>query len=404
MEIYEENNELIFIQIASYRDPELLPTIKSAFENAMYPENLIFCICWQRDDTETLMEFENHPQVKLITVPYKDSKGACWARNLIQKKYNGEKYTLQLDSHHRFIKDWDQKIVKMYNDLKDNGYKKPLITTYLPAYEPDNYPERRTTTPTKIYYKETTSDGSILFGSSYIDNHESLTAPIKCYFYSAHFCFTSGDFCINVKHDPSYYFTGEEMNITVRAYTHGYDLFHPHILIAWHEYTRKYRTKHWDDDSNWWKLDKVSKMRNRAFFSMELPGDNVVVNKEEYFGEYWIGKERSIENYEKESGINFKLKDVEKIENLENLENSKNENLTRTFYRYEFFVPEYKNLKFLYLGFQDKSEKELHRIDITDFTKEKVVAKFESSVEPYKYIWWPYYNESGWGEKVDIIL
>jgi len=388
-----ETNEKIFIQIASYRDPELLPTIKNAFENAAYPENLRFCICWQKDDTETLKEYENHPQVKLITFAYNESKGACWARNLIQQKYDGEKYTLQLDSHHRFTKDWDQKIIKMYNDLKEKGYNKPLITTYLPAYEPDNDPEKRTTTPTKIHYKETTSDGSILFGSSYIDNHQLLTAPTKAYFYSAHFCFTSGDFCINVKHDPNYYFTGEEMNITVRAYTHGYDLFHPHILIAWHEYTRKYRTKHWDDDSNWWKLDKVSKMRNRIFFSMELPGDVVVSNREEYFGEYWIGKERSIEDYEKYLGIKIKIKKEE------------NNNISKKLnYRYEFDIPEYKNLKFLYLGFQNKSGKELHRIDITDFSKKKVVAKFESSDEPYKYIWWPYYNDSGWGEKVDIIL
>ena len=34
----------IFIQIASYRDPQLVPTIKSILENAKKPENLVFCI------------------------------------------------------------------------------------------------------------------------------------------------------------------------------------------------------------------------------------------------------------------------------------------------------------------------------------------------------------------------
>jgi len=38
----------IFIQIASYRDPELLPTLNSALCNAKYPENLTFGIVWQR--------------------------------------------------------------------------------------------------------------------------------------------------------------------------------------------------------------------------------------------------------------------------------------------------------------------------------------------------------------------
>ena len=32
----------IFVQIASYRDPELEPTIQSCLENAKYPENIVF--------------------------------------------------------------------------------------------------------------------------------------------------------------------------------------------------------------------------------------------------------------------------------------------------------------------------------------------------------------------------
>ena len=58
----------IFIQIASYRDPQLYFTIKNAFDNAANPENLFFCVCWQKDDIETLHEFENHPQVNLIKI------------------------------------------------------------------------------------------------------------------------------------------------------------------------------------------------------------------------------------------------------------------------------------------------------------------------------------------------
>ncbi len=41
-------NNKIFIQIASYRDPELVPTIKDCIENAKSPNNLVFCICNQQ--------------------------------------------------------------------------------------------------------------------------------------------------------------------------------------------------------------------------------------------------------------------------------------------------------------------------------------------------------------------
>ena len=51
-----------------------------------------------------------------------------------------------------------------------------------------------------------------------------------------------------------------------RAFTHGYDLFHPTEVIVWHEYTREYREhKHWTDhnhdkgvDVAWHQRDRVS--------------------------------------------------------------------------------------------------------------------------------------------------
>ena len=37
----------IFIHLPAYREPELVPTIKSALENATNPERLVFGICRQ---------------------------------------------------------------------------------------------------------------------------------------------------------------------------------------------------------------------------------------------------------------------------------------------------------------------------------------------------------------------
>jgi len=96
---------------------------------------------------------------------------------------------------------------------------------------------------------------------------------------------------LEVPHDPELYFTGEEMSITVRAYTYGYDIFHPHILIAWHEYTRKNRDKQWDDDKEWWKKDLHSKQHYLTIFNNR--------------GKYGIGSDRTIEDYIKFSGVNF---------------------------------------------------------------------------------------------------
>ena len=42
----------IFIQIASYRDPQLLPTIKDMLANAKKPKNLVFSIARQFSETD----------------------------------------------------------------------------------------------------------------------------------------------------------------------------------------------------------------------------------------------------------------------------------------------------------------------------------------------------------------
>ena len=42
----------IFVQIASYRDMELIPTIEDALEQAEFPENITFGVCWQYETEE----------------------------------------------------------------------------------------------------------------------------------------------------------------------------------------------------------------------------------------------------------------------------------------------------------------------------------------------------------------
>jgi len=294
MDLKEKNT--IFIQIASYRDPELLPTIKNCIENADNPENLTFCICWQHSDSEIecIDEYINDPRFIILSVPCKKTKGCCWARHKVQQFYNDETYTLQLDSHHRFVEGWDTKLIEMHKGLEEKGILKPLITSYIPSYNPENDPAERVQVPWEIDFDRMTHEGQILFRPKYVDHFKTLTEPVKGRFYSAHFAFARGEFCKEVPHDPELYFTGEEMNITLRAYTYGYDVFHPHIVIAWHEYTRKNRVKHWDDDKEWWKKDQHSKKYYAQFIeNLKTTTNNNNSNK------YGLGTKRSVQDYMK---------------------------------------------------------------------------------------------------------
>ncbi len=92
----------IFIQIASYRDPQLVPTLKDMIANAKKPKNLVFAIARQFNETDgfdNLDEYRNDKRFKILDIPYQEAQGVCWARNLTQQLYDGETYTLQIDSH-----------------------------------------------------------------------------------------------------------------------------------------------------------------------------------------------------------------------------------------------------------------------------------------------------------------
>jgi len=92
----------IFIQIASYRDPQLVPTIKDMLANAKRPKNLVLSIARQfaeEDGFDNLDEYRDDKRFKILDIPYQEAKGVCWARNLTQQVYEGEEYTMQIDSH-----------------------------------------------------------------------------------------------------------------------------------------------------------------------------------------------------------------------------------------------------------------------------------------------------------------
>ena len=299
--------ETIFVQIASYRDTELLPTIKDCIAKATYPDRLRFGICWQHapeDQWDNLDEFKSDTRFRIMDVPWQQSKGLGWARSHTQKLWRGETYTLQLDSHHRFIQGWDTELINM---MAMTGSPKPILTSYAAPYTPGEPMDNPV--PYKMVGTTFSSYGTILFYPHVIPNPETLTKPIPARFVSGHFFFTLGIHCQEYKYDPEIYFAGDEISLSIRSFTMGYDLFHPHKHVVWHQYIRAQSKKHWDDfNSNskqngttndaWHELDDVSKKRLRQMLREE---DNHV-----NLGEYTLGRVRSHADYEKYAGISFK--------------------------------------------------------------------------------------------------
>lgn len=453
----------IFVQIASYKDPQLLPTLKNITENAHDPQNLKITVCWQHGEEENIEDFLdfgidvkdiveythtetdgsestfevlntkfNDADIKFISVDYTKTRGTCWARNLIQQFYNSEKYTLQLDSHHRFVENWDTLVIDMLESLREES-KKPILTGYIPSFNPDNDPSERSKTPYETNFDRFIPEGAVFFIPSAVDNWKELDKPFKARFFSAHFAFADGDFALNVQHDPDYFFHGEEISLAVRAFTHGYDLYTPHRIVAWHEYTRDGRTKVWDDhttiakktkgiEKDWIERNNICHKRNRILFGMDGEDSNQID-----FGKYGFGNVRTLREYEEYAGIIFKLRGVQQY----TLDRNRPPNppikdekkwlesfLTSVDVRICVNKSEFGELpddiNFCFVGVHDKEGVELHRKDLT---REEFLERINSpggwidypyicilDQTPYSYTLWPHSESEGWLIKIDKVI
>lgn len=263
------NAPFIFVSIASYRDNECHMTLNDLFTKARYPNRIVVGLCQQNDpkqDLDCLHEFKKkNPkrahQIRIIRLAYSEAKGPTWARYLASTLWQGEEYFLQLDSHMRFLPNWDEKLIDM---VKKAPIKRAIITHYPPKYDPEtqiideNY---ETTVP--------------IFGHPYFNEHgvfrvRSTPSPkstkLQPTFYSAAgMMFGSSQILSEVPFDPHlpFLFNGEEILFTIRAYAEGWRFYIPTENVCFHYYTRAKASRTWIDIPEWISLEPIALQRLR---------------------------------------------------------------------------------------------------------------------------------------------
>jgi hypothetical protein len=293
--------------------------------------------------------------------------------------------------------------------------EKAILTAYAPHYDPRKAKPQKSV-PWKIAFDKFTPDGRLLTRPSFIENHRELVRLIPARFYSAHFAFTIGAFCEEVKHDPLLYFLGEEITIAVRAFTHGYDLYHPHQVIVWHEYTRNYRRKHWDDHKGsvdpWHVRDTAAGDRIATLLGQQPPTLDL--------GEFGLGKSRSLSDYEQYAGINFKLRQLQdytredhpppnpEVYSDKYWETRRRKDFAATILVHRDKLPPLGDVDFWYVGLHDKAGTELLREDMLPDSIELVLRKdpvrfdlnYRSASEAASWTIWPHSSSRGWLRKI----
>jgi Glycosyltransferase (GlcNAc) len=302
----------IFIAIASYCDPVLPLTLTSAYEKAKYPDQLRFGIVDQSPKNASYPVPTQIPSAQLsyVYIEAAQSRGCCWARNLVMSLYRDEDYYFQVDSHTLFAQDWDDILVrKMKACLQYSA--KAVISSYPPAFrlvdgvatpdESDNLVRASVVSPGASFQPK---HPCFIFKAIKIPN----VGALQGYHISAGCLFAPGRVVFSIPYDPYLYFNEEEQNISLRLYTHGWDIYHVAGVPIYHLYNPEpekvvvdRRPLHWDTTAEpgekppWWS--QVRRARKRMA--------TLVWGNSKQLGVYGLGRERSLQDYAEMCGIDY---------------------------------------------------------------------------------------------------
>jgi hypothetical protein len=246
-----------------------------------------------------------------------------------------------------------------------------------------------------------------------------MTEPAMSRFLSGHFCFARNEWAKEIRHDPDIYFSGEEINLTVRSYTHGYDMFHSHKLVIWHSTMREERAGmlKWDDDSktgvDWSTKQTNARKKIRVLLGSEEDPTIDLTG-------YDLGTVRTLRDYEKYAGIHFKNRAVQRY-TLENkyppnpaIKDEKlwEQSFDKSFYhlvnveKYMFADSNYGHILIAYddeNGLPIKTEyiTDQRLIDFNNGTNIHYEDYFITDKIPSRVVYWAFSEEKGWCERVE---
>ena len=294
----------IFISIASYRDPELQWTIKSAIDNANNPDNLYFGVVHQGVDSE-LFNFDGIKNISLTKMHPKEARGAGYARAKAMELYDGQEYFLQIDSHTRFAPGWDSISIDQLNRAKNISGHNRVLLSYFPApFEPErnggmflvknnpkikDYPTRQRVSLNK---RNQWTAERFEFKDKLKENPELSETVL------GGFMFSDASIINEVPYDPEISFFGEEICFAMRSWTRGWDIYSPSKNIVYHFYSRGGYSKIWKDRKfpgmSWKELEEISYTKQKRILCGEETG---------VFG---AGNVRTLQEYEVFTNTNFK--------------------------------------------------------------------------------------------------
>eukprot|EP00592_Proboscia_alata_P016131 CAMPEP_0194398182 /NCGR_PEP_ID=MMETSP0174-20130528/125962_1 /TAXON_ID=216777 /ORGANISM="Proboscia alata, Strain PI-D3" /LENGTH=422 /DNA_ID=CAMNT_0039194451 /DNA_START=762 /DNA_END=2027 /DNA_ORIENTATION=- len=281
------HSETIFVGVVNYRNIHCPYTIESIFQQAKYPERIRVGVVDQFDPqsdsytcgdaaspcrdnpNQALCRYSDQIDVYEMEALY--AVGDVFARHIIHRLYRGEYYFMLLDVKSHLSSHWDVDIISQFDSL-DN--EMAVLSSFLENAPTDgigtatllednngaklHYFRGEVGTPAEGMDHDVSEQGATSPQPTLCDAHfvgknrkgKRLTilshqpdwipplagkTPLLQPYWSSDFSFSRGHFVINVPYDPYLPMVlddGEDVSMTLRGFTHGYDFFSPKNSIS----------------------------------------------------------------------------------------------------------------------------------------------------------------------------
>lgn len=299
----------IFVSVASFCDPLLNHTIRDGVNKADHPARICWAVVDQHphDRGSELRPVLGASSLRYMQIHPVQSRGVCWARSLAGTLFQGEDYLLQIDSHTLFEPGWDSELIKQITELRLRSAK-PVISIYPYGFE---FVEGQAV-PAPV-----SAPGMLLVfrtapGTTIADDHLTLTMQaigqpateaVEGFHLAGGFIFAPGAFVQELPYDPRLYFHGEEQSLALRAYTHGWDIYHPVHIPLYHHYkpaNSSHATQHWQPQ---WEQERDFKFSELTHAAHERLRD--LIDSRRDLGVYGLGSKRTLKSFAAASGIDY---------------------------------------------------------------------------------------------------
>lgn len=290
---YTESNSwdrrTIFVGISTYQSLHCPSTIEHIFSTALYPDRIRVGVVDYTDEkdiisssscnipsvpcndqpNQVLCQYTKNVDVFQFHHPPNFMVGPSLVGHIVQRLYRGEYYVLLTSINTVMVSGWD---VEAIHQLESLNNEMAVLSTIPPVANERNL--NRTTWQALRNTRVVLCDADF-FGETFATRVFTLleedqpeivsppssrgsgitsdTTPKLQPYWSSHFSFSRGHFILNVPYDPYLSFApvGEDLSISIRAFTHGYDVYTPERPLSFsfetnfnrHRYDKKKAVK-----------------------------------------------------------------------------------------------------------------------------------------------------------------